>query len=156
MDFLEVLKTQSLSEEQIKAIAKAMRKSRIFITSEEKIEERYHKMKLQRDSLRKRLDLAEKALKNIPENVEINEDIQRIRKAFEEKIISIKNSYEDKITDMTLDMAIQSKLANVKYPELLISKFDKSKLSIEVDGTILGFEEQLSAMRRTYKDLFPD
>jgi len=112
MEFIEILKMQSLSEEQIKVITKAMMKNRIFITKEEKIEERYQKMKSQRDSLKQKLDLA-------------------------------------------LDMAIQGQLANVMYPELLICKFDKSKLSIDTDGKMIGFEEQLFAIRRTYPDLFP-
>lgn len=61
MNLLEVLETQGLSEKQISAITDVMYRNRIFITYEEKIEERYHKMKLQRDSLKRKIDLIEKA-----------------------------------------------------------------------------------------------
>jgi hypothetical protein len=156
MDFLELLKSLSLSENQICAIKKGMSKNRVFITYEEKIEERFQKMKHQRDIMKSKLDLTEKALEDQAKNSEINEDIQRIRKVFEDKINTLKSSYEDKIKDMAIDIAIHKKLVNVKYPELLICKFDKSKFSIDADGTVLGFEDQFFEIKKAYIDLFTD
>ena len=65
MVFLEILKSNGLSEEQISAITREMGRNKIYITYEEKIEERYKKMKLQRDTLRSRLKLAEEALEKL-------------------------------------------------------------------------------------------
>jgi|GEM_PF-4458883 hypothetical protein len=62
MVFTELLISQGLSEEQVKEIIRKMSKNRIFITQEEKIEERYRKMKLQRDQMRVKLQLAEATL----------------------------------------------------------------------------------------------
>lgn len=62
MVFTEMLKTQGLSEEQVKGIIKEMNRNRIFITYEEKIEERYRKMKQQRDQLRDTLLQAKAAM----------------------------------------------------------------------------------------------
>lgn len=69
MLFSELLKAQGLSEVQIKAIVKDMRSNKIFITYEEKIEERYQKMKHQRDSLRTILGLVEKAIEKEKEPI---------------------------------------------------------------------------------------
>jgi hypothetical protein len=155
MDFLELLITQGLSEEQVSEITKAMKKNKIFITYEEKIEERYHKMKLQRDTLRDKLELAEKAGEDQQKNLGINEDIQRIRKAFEDRTAALKNQYEDKIREMAIDMTVLEKLGDVKYPELLLCKFDKSRIRVNSDGVITGIEEQLSDIRKAYGDMFP-
>lgn len=35
-----------------------------------------------------------------------------------------------------------------------MGKFDKSKLSVADDGTVVGIDEQLTAIKETYKDLF--
>lgn len=67
MVFIELLKSQGLSEEQLNVIIKEMKKSKVFITYEEKIEERYQKMKLQRDQLKDKLKLAEAALEKLNE-----------------------------------------------------------------------------------------
>jgi hypothetical protein len=155
MDFLELLKAQGLSKEQVSEITKAMKKNKIFITYEEKIEERYHKMKLQRDTLRDKLELAEKAGEDQRKSLSINEDIQRIRKAFEDRIAALKNQYEDKIREMAIDITVLEKLGNVKYPELLLCKFDKSRIRVNSDGVITGIEEQLSDIRKAYGDMFP-
>lgn len=64
MNFLDVLKAQGLSEKQIAAIVDNMKRNKIFITYEEKIEERYQKMKLQRDGMKSKLDLIQKALQS--------------------------------------------------------------------------------------------
>jgi hypothetical protein len=64
MNFLEVLQAQGLSEKQISLITDAMLSNKIFITYEEKIEERFSKMKQQRDRQRARLELIEKALRS--------------------------------------------------------------------------------------------
>ena len=41
---------------------------------------------------------------------------------------------------MTVNAAIQSKLTDAKYPDLLLAKFDSSKLSTAKDGTVLGID----------------
>lgn len=66
-----------------------------------------------------------------------------------------KETYETKLKDMQLTAAIQAKLTDTKYPDLLATKFDKGKLTLSDDGsTVLGIEEQLKTIKETYKDLF--
>lgn len=65
MVFTELLLTQGLSEKQIKILTKEMLRNRIFITKEEKIEERYRKMKLQRDQLKAKLNQTEAVLREL-------------------------------------------------------------------------------------------
>ena len=57
---------------------------------------------------------------------------------------------------MKLDNAIKLKLkeGNAKYEDLLVSKFDKSKLTIKEDGTVQGLDEQYKVVNESYGDLF--
>lgn len=72
------------------------------------------------------------------------------------RIQTVTNDYEDRIKNMTLDSAIEKALskANAKHSSLLSTKFDKSKLTIEKDGTIKGLDEQLASIKENYNDLF--
>ncbi len=75
MVFLELLNSKGLSDDQVKSIAQEMVRNRIFITNEEKIEERYQKMKLQRDHLRRKLKLAEKTLEEFNRSLQTYKDL---------------------------------------------------------------------------------
>jgi hypothetical protein len=154
LEYTKLLEEQGLSEEQITAVVKAMRNNRIFITHEEKIEERYQKMKHQRDLLKKKLELTEKTIKNAQRILESQNDIQRIRSYYEEKINSLKREYEEKIIEIRIEEAIKTMLVSAKYPELLVAKIDKSKVTFDLDGNLIGIEEQVSALKSEYKDLF--
>lgn len=99
----------------------------------------------------------DKQLKDLQEKVKGNDELEKTIKELQEANKATKEQYEDKIKDMTITAAIQSKLTDAKYPDLLLTKFDRSKLSIAEDGTVLGIDEQLTALKEQYKDLFkPD
>lgn len=84
-----------------------------------------------------------------------NETLQQTIKTHETTIDTLKTTYEGKIKDLTINNAIQAKLTDAKHPDLLVGKFDKSKLSLSEDGTqVYGIDEQLTAMKEQYKDLF--
>lgn len=99
----------------------------------------------------------DKQLKDLQEKVKGNEELEKTIKELQEANKDTKEQYEAKIKDMTITAAIQSKLTDAKYPDLLLAKFDQSKLSIAEDGTVLGIDEQLAVLKEQYKDLFkPD
>lgn len=96
-------------------------------------------------------------LKELQEKAKGNEELEKRILELQEANKAIKEQYEAKIKDMTITAAIQSKLTDAKYPDLLLTKFDRSKLSIAEDGTVLGIDEQLAVLKEQYKDLFkPD
>lgn len=96
-------------------------------------------------------------LKELQKKAKGNEELEKTIKELQEANKATKEQYEAKIRDITITVAIQSKLTDAKYPDLLLTKFDRSKLSIAEDGTVLGVDEQLAALKEQYKDLFkPD
>ena len=64
------------------------------------------------------------------------------------------SKYEAEIKDLKLDSAIRAKLADTKYPELLAGKIDRTKLTLNADGTVSGIDEQVTVLKGTYRDLF--
>ena len=88
--------------------------------------------------------------KKVKGNEELEKEIQKLQ----DENKGTKEQYEAKIKEMTINTAIQAKLTDTKYPDLLTTKFDKTKLVVNADGTVTGIDEQLTSIKETYKDLF--
>lgn len=154
MTLEQILKAQGLTDEQITAITSEMTTNKIYTTNEENIDIRYNKLKVERDDLKGKLDTAETTIGDLKKNNKDNETLQATIKTHEGTISTMKIDYDNKIREMSIKSAIQSKLTDTKYPELLETKFDIAKLSVSEDGTVLGIDEQLTGIKETYKDLF--
>lgn len=155
MTLEEILKAQGLTDEQIAAIMGAMKENKIFTTSEEKIEERYEKLKVERDDLKAKVETADNTIADLKKANKDNEDLQATIKTHEGTIATMKTDYEEKIKNMTIQSAIRSKLTDAKYPELIETKFDISKITVSEDyNEVFGIDEQLTAIKEQYKDLF--
>lgn len=108
----------------------------------------------EKKELKTQLEQRDKQLKDLGDKAKGNEDLEKQIKELQDLNKTTKESYEAKIKDMAINSAIQSKLTDTKYPDLLMTKFDKSKLSVQEDGSIIGIDEQLTAIKEQYKDLF--
>ncbi len=118
---------------------------------------RFDEVNETKKELEQQIQERDNQLKELREKVKGNEELEKTIKELQETNKATKEQYEAKIKDMTITAAIQSKLTDAKYPDLLLTKFDRSKLSIAEDGTVLGIDEQLTALKEQYKDLFkPD
>lgn len=67
---------------------------------------------------------------------------------------SSKKEYEEKIANMKFDSAIEKALTGAKHIDLLSTKFDRTKLKLNDKDEVEGIEEQLKAIKESYKDLF--
>ncbi|SHH54877.1 Phage minor structural protein GP20 [Caloranaerobacter azorensis DSM 13643] len=149
----EQLIEMGLTEEQAEKVLEAHKEElKGFIPKA-----RFDEVNETKKELEQQIKERDKQLKELQDKVKGNEELERTIKELQEANKATKEQYEAKIKDMTINAAIQSKLTDAKYPELLISKFDKSKLSVAEDGTVLGIDEQLATLKERYKDLFkPD
>jgi TolA-binding protein len=118
---------------------------------------RFDEVNETKKELEQQIQERDNQLKDLQGKVKGNEELEKTIKELQEANKATKEQYEDKIKDMTITAAIQSKLTDAKYPDLLLTKFDRSKLSIAEDGTVLGIDEQITTLKEQYKDLFkPD
>ena len=156
MKLLEILKAQGLSDEQISKITGAMKDNKVYETSLENADEKYSKIKTQNEDLKNQLDTANTTIEDLKKSNKDNEILQHTIKEHEITIEELKKNSETKIRNLTIDNAINSKLAKVddKYKKLLQTQFDKDKLIIKEDGTIEGLDEQLKTITETYSEWF--
>lgn len=118
--------------------------------------EKFDSVNTQKNDLAKQIAERDKQLKELQGKATGNEELQNQIKTLQEQNKKAQKNYESKIKDMKLDSAIKAKLSEnkAKYVDLLSSKFDKSKLIVAEDGTISGLDDQMKALKDTYKDLF--
>lgn len=156
MDFKELLKAQGLDDKQIDAVVKAMSKEKIYTTTEENIEERYNKLKTQKEELENNYKSANDTIADLKKSNKDVEDLQSKIKEYEETSKTQKTQYEEKIKNMAFDSAINNLLSSnkAKHSDLLTSKFDRSKLTVGEDGKVSGLDEQFKTIKESYKDLF--
>jgi len=114
----------------------------------------FNKLNDTKKDLEQQIKDRDKQLSDLGAKVKDNEELSKQIKDLQDTNEKTKESYEGRIKDMTIDSAIKAKLTDTKYPELLTGKFDRSKLTVNTDGAVLGIDEQLKEMKETYKDLF--
>lgn len=108
------------------------------------------------EDLKKQLKEANSTITDLKKSNADNEALQAKVKEYEDTIKTQKADYEAKVRNLTLDSAIEKALSNAgaKHIDLLSTKIDREKLKIEEDGKVTGLDEQISAYKESYKDLF--
>ena len=115
---------------------------------------RFDEVNTAKADLEKQVADRDKQLKDLKDAAKDNEALQTKITELEDANKQVKKDYEAKIKDMKLTSAIKDQLVDCKYPDLVVDKFDRSKLILAEDGTISGLTEQLKTVKETYKELF--
>ena len=152
----ELLKKLGYQDTDIKNIIEGMKKDKIYTSREENIDERYNKLKEQKLALEEQIKGANDTISDLKKNSKNSEDIEAKVKEWENKYNELDSTSRDKIKNMTIDYAINSKLSGVneKYRKLLCKEFDTSKMEVKDTGEIIGLDEQFKDISETYKEWF--
>jgi hypothetical protein len=146
----EELIAKGLTEEQAKAVMDIYTEEmKGFIPKS-----RFDEVNTAKADLEKQVADRDKQLKVLKDEAKDSEALQNKITELEDANKATKKAYEDKIRDMKLTSAIKDQLTDCKYPELVVDKFDRTKLILAEDGTVSGLTEQLKMVKETYKELF--
>lgn len=115
---------------------------------------RFDEVNEKKKHLEEQMRVREKLLADLQEKVKYNAEIEKAMKELQEANKSAIEKYEAKLKEMAINSAIQAKLTDAKYPDLLMTKFDRSELVVGFDGTVYGIDKQLAVLKETYKELF--
>lgn len=140
----ELLKAQGLSDEQISSIIKAMSDNKIYTTSLENADERYSKLKGQKNDWSKSEKELREQLKSLSEKYAGSEDSLKTIASLEAKIkdMGIKDYLKTEITG----------LKNPKYFDLLLTHIDRTKIEANENGEYSGFDAK--QLKEQFADLF--
>ena len=155
MEFKDFLKG-IVSEEQVTAILNGMKENKFYISSNENVDERYNKLKGQKEDLETQLTTANTTITELKKATKGNDDLQKKLTDYETQIQTLQQESEAKVKNLTLDHAIDKLLTtnNAKHVDLLKAQFKRDELTIGEDGSIQGLDDQFKAIKESYADLF--
>lgn len=151
MKLVDILKGQDLTDEQISKIQASMKENKIYETSLENADERYNKLKTQKDDLKSQLDTANTTIEDLKKNNKDNETLQNTIKEHEATIENLKKEAETKDFNYALDSALkESKCKNNKAIKALLNM---EGIKIQ-EGKLEGLEEQIKILKESDGYLF--
>lgn len=119
---------------------------------------KYSQLETDLNNTKTSLSTAQTTIEDLKKSNGDNADLQKKVSDYETKIANLEATSKAEKTKMLKEIAIKDALyaEKAKHPELLISKFDLSKIILDEKGenVVSGIEEQMKSNKETYKDLF--
>ncbi|UDM79594.1 phage scaffolding protein [Vagococcus fluvialis] len=155
MSFKEYLISTGLTDEQAESIVKGMPNNKFYLASEEKLDERYEKLKSQKEQADEQLEAHQKELDALKESAKGNEELTQQLAESQATIDTLKSESESKLLAQEKDFSIKLALkeANALDTDIVLSQLDKDTIKV-VDGKLQGFDEQLKGLQESKAFLF--
>lgn len=119
---------------------------------------KYSQLETDLNNTKTSLSTAQTTIEDLKKSNGDNAELQQKVSDYETKITNLETASKEEKAKMLKEIAIKDALyaEKAKHPELLISKFDLSKIILDEKGekVVSGIEEQIKSNKETYKDLF--
>lgn len=119
---------------------------------------KYDQLKTDLDNTRTSLDTANITIADLKKTNGDNADLQTKISNYESEKATLEAKHKEITEKLIKESAIKDALYNekAKHPELLLGKFDLSKILLDEKGenVVSGIEEQIKTNKEIYKDLF--
>lgn len=119
---------------------------------------KYSQLETDLNNTKTSLSTAQTTIEDLKKSNGDNADLQQKVSNYETQIANLEATGKAEKVKMLKEIAIKDALyaEKAKHPELLISKFDLSKIILDEKGenVVSGIEEQMKSNKETYKDLF--
>ena len=147
MTFTEILKAQNLTDEQIVEISTEMKSNKIFLASEENLDVRYNKLKLESEQNEQELEKSKALINELQKGNKGNEELQAKVKGYETEIANLKKANEQQRVESALDkMLLESHVQDVDYVKFKI-KEKGTELKIDEQGNLVGAKDMIDALK---------
>lgn len=119
---------------------------------------KYDQLKTDLDNTKTSLSTAQTTIDDLKKNNGDNAELQTKIANYESEKANLEAKHKETTEKLIKEGAVKDALYNekAKHPELLLSKFDLSKIVLDEKGekVVSGIEEQMKSNKETYKDLF--
>lgn len=153
----ELLKKLGYADEDITKIEKGLSDEKIFLTKEENIEERYSKLKTQKEDLEKQVQTLTETNTNIQTEYDNYKKGSITQEEYETKVKEIQEEADNKVKqnnfDSKLAVKLMSKEINAKDVIDIKANLDMSKISLDGENFI-GLDEQINSLKERKDYLF--
>ena len=147
MNFTEILKAQNLTDEQIVKISAEMKSNKIYLASEENLDVRYNKLKLESEQANQELAKSQALITELQKGNKGNEELQAKVKGYEDEIANLKKANEKQRVESALDrVLLEANVQDVDYVKYKI-KEKGTELKLDEQGNLTGIKDMLDALK---------
>lgn len=151
MEFREYLISKGVTEEQATEIVGGMPEKEFHLTKEEKLDERYAKLKQQKEDVDTQLETANTTITDLKKSNQTNEELQTKISEYEGKIETLEQESADIQKQSAIELALVKNGA--RNPKAVKGLLDVEKVELTDEG-VKGLEEQLEALKESDAYLF--
>jgi hypothetical protein len=153
MTLEEILKSQGLSDEQIKTVTGEMKQNKIFTSSEENLDIRYNKLKGDFDNQGTQLGEANKLIEELKKSSKGNEEMQGKITGYETTISSLQEQLKQVQLEAEIKVALlAAKVSDVDYMTFKLK--EKGELELGEDGHIKGIDDKIAGLKTQFPTQF--
>lgn len=153
----ELLKKLGYTDEDVTKIEQGLSDEKIFLTKEENIEERYSKLKAQKEELEGQVKTLTETNTNIQTEYDNYKKGSITQEEYEVKVKEIQEEADSKVKqnnfDSKLAVKLMSKEINAKDVVDIKANLDISKISLDGENFI-GLDEQIKTLKEKKDYLF--
>lgn len=147
MNFTEILKAQGLTDEQIVNVSAEMKSNKIYLASEENLDVRYNKLKLESEQANQELAKSQALITELQKGNKGNEELQAKVKGYEDEIANLKKQNETQRVESALDrVLLEANVQDVDYVKFKI-KEKGTELKLDEQGNLTGVQDMLDALK---------
>lgn len=147
MNFTEILKAQGLTDEQIVKVSAEMKSNKIYLASEENLDVRYQKLKLESEQANQELAKSQALITELQKGNKGNEELQNKIKGYEDEITNLKKVNENQRVESALDrVLLEANVQDVDYVKFKIRE-KGTELKLDEQGNLTGVKDMLDALK---------
>lgn len=155
MTIAEILKAKGIDEEIIKAIQEDMKTNKIFTASEEHLDDRYGKLKLQHEGKLQELAAANETIAELKKNNKGNEGLQQRVTDYEAQVQQLQAELQK--TKLEAEIKVQLLAAKALDVDYLTFKIkEKGEPELDEQGKIKGWDDKLAGLKTQFPTQFED
>lgn len=155
MTFKEYLISKGVEESLVDAIVSGMPQEKFYLANEEKLDERYAKLKVQNEQLATQLSTNQEELNTLKESAEGNEELTRKLEELQTAFNNSKADSETKLSQQQKEYAIKLALKDSRTVDegIVYGLLDMDSINI-TDNGISGLDDQLGRLQESKPFLF--
>lgn len=155
--FKAFLKAQGLEDTIIENIVKGMPGAKIYLSAEEKIDERYNKLKGQKELLDEQLETANGTIETLRKDNGSNEALQGEVIKYKNDLAALQDKYDKDVVKVEKKQQIIDALKKegATHADLLAATIDLNAIELK-DGKISGHKDVIKKLKEDNKDLFKE
>ena len=153
MTLEEILKSQGLSDEQVKTITGEMKQNKIFTTNEENLDIRYNKLKGEFDTLTAKDGESTKLIEQLKAGTKDSEKLQGQITNYETQVAQLQEQLKQTQLDAEIKVALlAAKASDVEYMTFRLK--EKGEIELGEDGHIKGIDDKIAGLKVQFPQHF--